>query len=195
MVKAAGRSALDRGTSSAAAQSSMAAAASPTVTGRRREASVSMMNGKAASVERPAAFTIDYFRDDTTGAAKWTVASKQAPLPNDFPGKWKKAIPDYSTRTRWVADAPLIDTPRPDVRLVRSQPVGKGRRVLLALSPNGANAMSIRFAERTAVQRLGTPGETLAIPAQGQPDKALLRCSGRGMSISGAAATQRVRVL
>ena len=132
-----------------------------------------------ASADRPAAFTIDYFRDDTTGQASWAVASKQAPLPASFPGKWRKAIPAYSTRTRWTSGAPLIDIPRPEVRLVRSEPVANGRRVLLAFAANGANAISIRFAERTPLQRLGTPGETLAIPAKGKPDKALLRCSGR----------------
>ncbi|HEX6218459.1 MAG TPA: hypothetical protein VFZ35_04215, partial [Sphingomicrobium sp.] len=132
-----------------------------------------------ASADRPGAFTIDYFRDDSAGKAQWTVASKQAPLPADFPGQWKKAIPDYSARTRWVADAPMLDVPRPSAELVRSDPVGDGRRVLIVLRPNGADAMSIRFTEGTSLLRLGTPGETLPIPPRGKPDKALLRCSGR----------------
>lgn len=132
-----------------------------------------------ASADRPAAFTIDYFRDDAVGKANWAVASKQAPLPNGFPGRWRKDILDYSTRTRWVAQAPLLEVPRPDVRMIRNDPAGNGRRVWLALAPNGAGAMTIRFPQTTPVQRLGTPGETLAIPANGKPEKALVRCSGR----------------
>ncbi|HET7709618.1 MAG TPA: M20/M25/M40 family metallo-hydrolase [Sphingomicrobium sp.] len=131
------------------------------------------------SADRPAAFNIDYFRDDSAGTGKWAVASKQAPLPGDFPGRWRKAILDYSPRTRWVADAPLIEVPRPDVRMIRNEPAGRGRRVWLVLLPNGAGAMSVRLAESAALQRLGTPGESLAVPNKGRPDKALIRCSGR----------------
>ena len=132
-----------------------------------------------ASADRPAAFTVDYFRDDVTRRAQWAVASKQAPLPGDFPGQWKKAMPEYSSRTRWVSEAPIIEMPKPGVRVVRNDPVGKGRRVWLELAPGGANAMTIRLAKSAAVERLGIPGESLAIPARGSPDKALLRCSGR----------------
>jgi hypothetical protein len=132
-----------------------------------------------ASADRPAAFTIDYFRDDAARKAHWAVASKQAPLPAGYPGKWTKDVLAYSTRTRWVSKAPLLDTPRPDVRLVRSEPAGDGRRVWLRLSPGGANAAAIRFAEDAKVQRLGIPGQLLPIRAKGEPDKALLRCSGR----------------
>ena len=49
--------------------------------------------------------------------------------------KGKKSIPAYGSRTRWVSPAPVLDIPRPDVRLVRSDPVGNGRRVWLVLSP------------------------------------------------------------
>ena len=131
------------------------------------------------SADRPGAFTIDYFRDDSRGETKWSVASKQAPLPASFPGEWKKGVPAYSGRTRWVSPAPALDIPRPDIRFVRSEPAGKGRRVWLVLSPGGGNAVSIRFHKGTKLLRLGTPGETIAMPANGQPEKALLRCSGR----------------
>ena len=57
--------------------------------------------------------------------------------------------------------------------------VGDGRRVRLALFPGGADAIAIRFAERTKVLALGTPGSMERIPADGEPEKALLRCSGR----------------
>ena len=132
-----------------------------------------------ASAERPAAFTNDYFRDDSRGEAKWTIASKQAPLPAAFPGQWKKGIAAYSARTRWVSPAPQLEVPRPDLRFVKSEPAGQGRRVWLLLSPGGANAVSIRFHEGTKLLRLGAPGATIALPAKGDPEKALLRCSGR----------------
>ena len=132
-----------------------------------------------ASAERPAAFTIDYFRDDSQGDANWTIASKQAPLPAILPGKWQKGVPVYSSRTRWVSPAPQLEVPRPDLRFVKNDPAGKGRRVWLVLSSGGANAVSIRFHEGAKVLRLGTPGSTIAVPAKGEPDKALLRCSGR----------------
>jgi hypothetical protein len=88
----------------------------------------------------------------------------------------------------------MLEIPRPDARLVRSEPVGTGRRVVLAFAPGGANAISIRFDEKAAIQRLGTPGQTLAIPAKGSPDKALLRCSGRscdGMTVEILVADRR----
>ena len=31
--------------------------------------------------------SIDYYRDANAGTANWTVASKQAPLPEKLPGK------------------------------------------------------------------------------------------------------------
>jgi hypothetical protein len=132
-----------------------------------------------ASAERPAAFTIDYFRDDSQGEAHWTVASKQAPLPGAFPGEWKRGVPAYSARTRWISPAPQLEVPRPNIRFVKSEPAGKGRRIWLILSPGGANAVSIRIHEGTKLLRLGTPGATIAMPAEGEPEKALLRCSGR----------------
>ena len=47
------------------------------------------------------------------------------------------------------------------------------------LAPGGADAISLRLGKDAAIQRLGAPGETLALPAKGEPDRALLRCSGR----------------
>jgi len=130
-----------------------------------------------ASAQRPASFSIDYFRDGKT--ANWSVATKQAPLPNGVPGKWRKGVLPYNGRTRWIADAPLLDTPTPAARLISSRPLGSGRRVWIALSPGGGNAVSIRFAEGANVLGLGLPEAAVRIPAQGEPKKAMLRCSGR----------------
>lgn len=132
-----------------------------------------------ASAERPAAFTIDYFRNDTRGKAYWTVASKQAPLPATFPGQWRKRALDYSSRTRWVSPAPMLETPKPGLRVVRSMPFGQGRRVWLALSPGGGNSVAIRFAKGSRIAALGLVGTPIALPAKGEPEKAALRCSGR----------------
>jgi hypothetical protein len=132
-----------------------------------------------ASADRPAAFTIDYFRDADRKTANWAVASKQAPLPEGFPGEWQKGVLPYNMRTRWVAKAPLLDTPAPSARIVSSSPAGNGRRVRLALSTGGANAVAIRFPENAPLLALGKPGHLEPVPATGDPKKASLRCSGR----------------
>ena len=58
-------------------------------------------------------------------------------------------------------------------------PDGKGRRVRIALSPGGGNAVAIRFPEHAALVALGRPGQLERIPAEGDPGQAVLRCSGR----------------
>jgi len=128
-----------------------------------------------ASAARPASFGIDYFRDAKT--ANWSIATKQAPLPRGFPGTWRKGVLPYNGRTRWIADAPLLDTPAPAARLIANEPFGSGRRVWIALSPGGGNAVAIRFAESAKVLGLGLPEAAVKIPAE--PGKAVLRCSGR----------------
>ncbi|MCL6730352.1 M20/M25/M40 family metallo-hydrolase [Sphingomonas hankyongi] len=132
-----------------------------------------------SSSERPAAFTIDYFRDLDRREAKWAVATKQAPLPAGFPGKWSRGILPYNGRTRWIADAPDLDVPLPQARLIDGRNEGQGRRVRIAVSPGGANAVAIRFDERTMLVALGRPGQLERIPTKGEPDKAVVRCSGR----------------
>jgi hypothetical protein len=82
-------------------------------------------------------------------------------------------------RTRWVAKAPLLVTPTPAARIIGSVPAGNGRRVRIALSDGGANAVAIRFPENAALLALGKPGQLEPIPADGEPKKASLRCSGR----------------
>jgi len=132
-----------------------------------------------ASAERPLGFSIDYFRDAGTNKADWAIATKQAPLPTGFPGKWRKGQLPYNGRTRWIADAPLLQTPVARARVVASSPTGAGRRLRLALSPGGANSVAIRFPADAKVLALGLVGAALPIPAKGEPDKALLRCTGR----------------
>jgi hypothetical protein len=132
-----------------------------------------------ASAERPAAFTIDYFRDADRRSASFAVASKQAPLPDDFPGRWERGLLPYNGRTRWISPAALQPTSEPAARLLWSVPAGSGRRVRLALSPGGANAVAIRFAEKAPVIAVGVPGRLERLPADGDPARAVLRCSGR----------------
>ena len=132
-----------------------------------------------ASAERPAAFTIDYFRDADRNSANWAIANKQAPLPAGYPGEWRRGKLPYNSRLRWIGSAPVLETFIPRARLLSNEAVGNGRRVRLSLLPGGADAIAIRFAERTSVLALGTPGSMERIPAHGEPEKALLRCSGR----------------
>lgn len=132
-----------------------------------------------ASAERPLAFTIDYFRDVQNNSASWGVADKQASLPAHFPGRWHKGVLPYNRLPRWIAPAPLLATPVPSARLIANQPDGAGRRVRLELSRGGADALAIRFPEKAKLLAVGLPDGPIAIPAKGEPDKALLRCAGR----------------
>jgi hypothetical protein len=132
-----------------------------------------------ASPERPLGFSIDYYRDAATNKANWGVATKQAPLPFDFPGSWHKGELPYNGRTRWIATAPSLQSPVAQAHVVANEPAARGRRIRLQLAANGANTVSIRFPKDTKVLALGLPGATLPIPPKGEPDKAVLRCTGR----------------
>ena len=132
-----------------------------------------------SSIERPLGFSIDYYREANFNTAKWAVATKQAPLPSGFPGKWHKDTLPYNGRQRWVANAPLLPTPVAAAKLVASAPAGSGRRIRIALSPGGGDSVAIRFPEEARVIALGLPGEAVPIPANGEPKKAALRCTGR----------------
>ena len=132
-----------------------------------------------SSTERPLGMSIDYYREANFGTANWTAATKQAPLPKNFPGQWHKGTLPYNGRTRWIAKAPLLPSPVATARLVASEPAGKGRRIRIALSPGGGNSVAIRFPESAQVIALGLPGAAVPVPADGEPSKAALRCTGR----------------
>ena len=131
------------------------------------------------SAERPLGMSIDYYREANFGAANWAIATKQAPLPRNFPGTWSNDTLPYNGRTRWVSRAPLIATPVATARLVASAPAGHGRRIRIVLSPGGGDGVSIRFPESAQVLALGLPGGAVSVPANGEPKKAALRCTGR----------------
>lgn len=141
--------------------------------------SVSALAIPRSSTERPLGFSIDYYREASFGTANWAIATKQAPLPQHFPGSWRADTLPYNGRTRWIAKAPLIATPVATARLVASAPAGKGRRIRIALSPGGGDSVSIRFPESADVLAMGLPGAAVAIPADGLPTKPALRCTGR----------------
>jgi hypothetical protein len=132
-----------------------------------------------SSAERPLQFSIDYFRDATKQKANWAVATKQAPLPRGYPGRWAKAVLPYNGRTRWVSATPLLQTPEPTARVIASEPKGAGRRIRLALSPGGGNTIAIRFPKDAKLLALGLAGAPVTLPPKGEPDKPLLRCTGR----------------
>jgi len=132
-----------------------------------------------SSAQRPLQFSIDYFRDAAKQKANWAVATKQAPLPRNYPGQWNKKVLPYNGRTRWVADAPLLDTPVPTAKVMSAQPSGAGRKVLLSLSSGGANTIAIRFPKNAKLLALGLAGSPVALPPKGEPDKPILRCTGR----------------
>jgi hypothetical protein len=132
-----------------------------------------------SSAERPASFSIDYFRDADHGTTSWGIASKQAPLPASYPGQWHKGVLPFNGRTRWISEAPVVDTPVPTAKLISNDAVGAGRRIRIALSAGGGNAVTIRFARTAKLLALGLPAAPERLPGEGEPAKAMLRCSGR----------------
>ena len=133
------------------------------------------------SEARPGAFTIDYVRDDLRRKANWTVASKQAPLPERWErfGTWYGAVMPHNGRRRWVAEAPAIDVPRPVVRLLSTIADGKGRRVRLAIARGGGDAVALKFAKDVPLIAMGLAGNARRLPAGAEPGAAFLRCTGR----------------
>jgi hypothetical protein len=131
-----------------------------------------------SNAERPPQFSIDYFRD-ATKKANWAIATKQAPLPRGYPGQWTKQILPYNGRTRWVSNAPLLDTPSPTAKVISSMPSGAGRKIVLSLSPGGGNTVAIRFPKTAKLLALGLSGSPVAVLPKGEPDKPVLRCTGR----------------
>ncbi|HMI40720.1 MAG TPA: M20/M25/M40 family metallo-hydrolase [Sphingomicrobium sp.] len=133
------------------------------------------------SAERPGAFTIDYVRDDLRGKSNWAVASKQAPLPGDWNrfGSWHGAKMAYNGRRRWIAEAPVIDIPRPAIRLLSSAADGKGRIVWLMLRRGGGDAIALKFPKDVQLVAMGLPGNARLIPPNAEPSPAFLRCTGR----------------
>ncbi len=131
------------------------------------------------SAERPASFNIDYFRRTDRGEAYWGIGTKEAPLPRGLKGEWHRGTLPYNGRERWIAKAPVLQTPNPSVRLIKAEGAGTGRRVWLALSPGGGDAVAIRFDESMQIVGLGLPGAVERVPSTGEPKKATLRCLGR----------------
>ena len=132
-----------------------------------------------ASDERPLGMNIDYYREANFGTANWAIATKQAPLPDKYPGRWRRGTLPYNGRTRWISKAPLFPSPVAMAKLVSSEPAGKGRRIRIALSPGGANSVAIRFPESAQVIAIGLPGQAVPVPTEGEPAKPALRCTGR----------------
>jgi hypothetical protein len=132
-----------------------------------------------ASQERPLGFSIDYFRDVAGKTADWAIATKQAPLPKYFPGSWSAGELPYNGRKRWIMRAPLLQTPVASARVVASKPIGVGRRLRILLSPGGGNTISMRFPKDAKVLALGLPNAAISLPSRGEPEKPLLRCTGR----------------
>jgi hypothetical protein len=127
-----------------------------------------------SSAERPLGFSIDYFRDTTNGSASWGIATKQAPLPDHSPA--------IGTRGSCPTTADPLDFIRAAHRHAGRDGAAGGERSCgwrtthpIALSPGGGDSVMIRFPEDAKLLALGLPGETVMVPATGEPKKATLR--------------------
>jgi len=133
------------------------------------------------SEARPGAFTVDYVRDDVRGKASWTVASKRSPLPHGWDrfGQWRSTTAPLNGRSRWSTTAPLIEVPRPALRLLSSVAEGKGRRVLLAIGRGGGDAVAVKFAKDAPLVAMGLRGRPRLVSSKAEPGPGFLRCTGR----------------
>jgi len=134
-----------------------------------------------ASLERPATLTIGYVRDEISGKALWAIANKQSPLPAAVErlGKWRDVELAYNGRHRWVSDAPLIDIPRPVIRVLSTVAIGKQRVVRVAIDRGGADTVGLRFDKAVPVLAMGLAGQIRAISSDARPGPSSIACSGR----------------
>jgi hypothetical protein len=85
----------------------------------------------------------------------------------------------YNGRRRWITDAPVIDVPRPAIRLLSSVADGKGRLVRLIFNRGGGDAIALKFPKDVEVVAMGLPGSARLISPKAKPDPSFLRCTGR----------------
>lgn len=133
------------------------------------------------SADRPLAMTIDHVQDERLGEAHWAIAAKQAPLPATFDrfGPWKAGPLPYNKRTRWLAQAPLMEGPRGNLVLRSSRAEGGKRLIRLRLDRAGADSILVRFDEDAPVLAMGLPGKLRAIDDDADKGSSILRCTGR----------------
>ena len=134
-----------------------------------------------ATADRPQAMTIDHIQDERRGESHWSIATKQAPLPSSFDrfGPWRSGPVPYNKRPRWLAQAPLMEGARGGLSLVANT-VGNGNRSLrLRLDRAGADAILLRFDDKTPVLAMGLPGQLQSIDDKADKGPSILRCTGR----------------
>lgn len=133
------------------------------------------------SAERPGALTFSYVRDEISGKSQWAAANKQSPLPGTVKqlGQWRDVEMVYNGRHRWVADAPLLDIPRPAIRLLASVAAGKDRIVRLAIDRGSGDAVALRFDKKVNVLAMGLAGQPRAVSPDAKPGPSSLACTGR----------------
>lgn len=133
------------------------------------------------TAERPGRLTLDYVRDDVSAKTHWSVSNGLAPLPPGWDrfGRWELATLRNSTAKRWLAAAPTIDVPAPEVIVLSSATQGEERTIRLSIEPAGADTVGLRFAKDVPVIAMGLAGQAQNIPASAGKGTTLLRCAGR----------------
>ncbi|MEO6434071.1 MAG: M28 family peptidase [Sphingomicrobium sp.] len=141
-----------------------------------------------ASAARPAAFAVDYVRDDIERQSHWSAWTKQAPLPAAFAtlGSWRRGTLSYSGRARWLATAPMLDVPGGSLTKIGQIVHGGQRRVRLRFGLGGGDAIALRIDGSAAIRAMGMPGKLLTLHSTDASEPFVLRCMGRacdGMTV------------
>lgn len=130
-----------------------------------------------AAPDRQQLFTLEYVRDD---AARWAVSNKRAGLPDAFraTGAWELSEIPYSSRRRWTTPAPALPVPAAALDVATSQ-TPEGRRAIITLRPNGAEAVALRLPPGVRLLRAGLSGRSLPVGSGAENNPSWVRCVGR----------------
>src|SRR6185503_4428190 len=96
--------------------------------------------------------------------------------PVPYAGDWRRGVPPYAIKPRWLASAPAVSVPMPTVDLVSSQPVAGGRRVQLRLHMNGAEQLALYAPPEADIRAAGIAPDVRRIG--GGTGRYTLRCIG-----------------
>ncbi len=144
----------------------------------------------AYSSDRKQEFGIEYLWDAAKGQGRWLVVNDGAALPAALaPARFEPGVKvPWSTRKRWVAEAPPRLATVPAIEVLGQRPVPQGRIVSIRLRTNGAEWLMLRAppAAKLIAASAGGSSHRLGHPAKANDplksdgsDDSVFRCQGR----------------